>query len=492
MKTTRIATIALLLGAWISLFYSTDHTGLAWGAFNSAALKYLPSAFAVAAVGLLFLGGRARWPNQNWTPLLLLFGLFTIVIGGSLFAIMERGQTLQTSFLGRGLNMTALFAAFLVFADPKERAFFTRCFAPVAFATAVIIAGILCLYRLGLVERGFREVFHMDVIFLTAMAAAALVTWRSLPLRLAFVAFALLGVASSGKTTGYLMGVLIVLLTYAILAEKTSLKLRLKRGWDRTRLAFGGLQVLAIGTACLVAALGAKLLILDRLESRSNEVRSKLYQLRWEQFTESPIIGNFFTDSPILSVAWLNIPSHSNHLDILASGGLVAYAFFLIPLLAIVGMVVKARRRIIEARDWGQAYFPTIVVASAIIMIANPLWEIPRLAFVFWLSVGFVLAGAAKGRTAPVPQGGLRLVHSRPEPARARIWRPAQVTPPPVSLPAFNPKRIAVLGNVYRGALPTARAGGCRVTRPVILDHRGNPMRRPGERGPAPIPALIV
>lgn len=148
------------------------------------------------------------------------------------------------------------------------------------------------------------------------------------------------------------------------------------------------------------------------------EYRLHMYGVAWDKFMSSPIWGNLFTRSAVeyfgkydVLVATQNLPTHSDPLDILANGGLLAFGLWFSGLLKQLWpsfKVVVNQQGILAWKDELPHHcFLLMSVAGLFVCMFNPIHNIPNLAAANWMAFGMaaVLArlNGDKVKAAPAP-----------------------------------------------------------------------------------------
>jgi len=198
----------------------------------------------------------------------------------------------------------------------------------------------------------------------------------------------------SQKYTSYLTGVIIagymaVIIAYPRLATPSKL--------HRVTIGFW-FCVLAIMLAAVayVALRGSA-----DLPSGNLQYRLYTYAAAWDRFTGSLLWGNLFTGEAAakfslysIGIARNILPTHSDILDLLANGGIIAGALW------VLGLVKVARiswRRILCPRfldDPRAPYAHALAAMSIAAVVAysfNPILLQPAMAFLVWSNLGMLL-----------------------------------------------------------------------------------------------------
>jgi O-antigen ligase len=209
-----------------------------------------------------------------------------------------------------------------------------------------------------------------------------------------------LGIALlSMKNTSYIIALLSLVYIAALLWLNG-----IKRAPSLKQLWFHYLALLGV---VAVAAAACFLLYYreNYLPSGNVQFRSFTYRAAWQQFLESPLWGTSFSAESIrkftlytVGISRNKLPTHSDVMDLLANGGLLAMALWLTGYLRVI---VFAYRRVLAPRflhyPWAaQAHtFAVISLAAVATYAFNPILLQPELAFLVWTTLGFLVGLAA-------------------------------------------------------------------------------------------------
>jgi hypothetical protein len=368
---------------------------LEWRLGSDTIVKHLALAVALPAIILTFVGfglsaagrgsaGPALLGRVLW-PLLL---LATLVLGGSLHARFVQG--IQESFLNVGLYMLLTYgAAAIVLRSAAPEALLRAYFRILLAAAAVMGAYLVANY-------GVRQVYH-EQIFLVIPLAVLFYAQRGL-MRWAGCAFFLAMAWLSQKYTSYLIGALSVAYIALVIAVP---RVTPRPGARRAALVYW-LLVLGGAAAALFAWLGSRG-ALD-LPTGNVDYRMQTYGLAWERFLDSPLWGTLFATEAVEKFTLYSIrgsrntlPSHSDVMDLLANGGILAVALWVYALgriARVVGANLLGPQQL--DRSWAP-YAHTLAVMSAAGVVTyafNPILLQPPMAFLLWTNLG-MLAGMA-------------------------------------------------------------------------------------------------
>lgn len=362
-------------------------------------LRHLPLLGAVPLVILSMVGWRLGSPpdSQQRTlravamtllPLMLI-GLWIVV--GSLHARFVEGW--QATFLNMGLYIAAAPAAAMMLACSRAPVRLAQGYLKLLIAAAIAMSiGLILAY-------GRMELYHEHIFLLIPVAVACAIAIRQRSYAwlcsMFFIGTALL----SQKNTSYLIALLTVSYIAVFLwlsrIERTS---SVKRLWAHY-LAF----------VCVLATTAAACYVLyyrhRYLPSGNVEFRTFTYRAAWQQFMDSPVWGTSFSAESVrkftlysIGIARNRLPTHSDVMDLLANGGLLAAGLWL---WAYAKAGVFAFRRILAPRflhyPWAaQAHtFALISLAAIVVYAFNPILLQPEVAFLTWTTFGFLVGLAA-------------------------------------------------------------------------------------------------
>lgn len=368
--------------------FSAHHTFL-----NHFALVLMGPVMALHLLGLAFNRVKVPWAAQAqvFWPLLLL-GLFAVV-GSSFAKWMYQVNETYLAF-GTYLLLLPLYASLA--ADER----LLRSWARVLLATWAIVSMAALIGEAA--RYGSRDTLH-EIEYLVAVGFFGL--YYVLPSRiLKLIALAMMvsAVAMNQKLTGFLVTALALL------------HIVLTAGWRGIERPWRGAYIVA--AAIVVAALVAVLTMLyfefrAYLPSGNVNVRLAQYEQAWSAFLASPAwgyaylrgSGELFRQGHLL----YNIPTHSDIVDLLKHGGLIALTLFLLGYWQIVRLLHRAVKAVTDDRLLS-AYFMTarfFAVTAFLTFSVNPLLLKGPFLVVIWGNLGLATGLAlhvrrrAKGAT---------------------------------------------------------------------------------------------
>jgi hypothetical protein len=373
-----------------------------------ASLKHLPLLMATMAVALALVGSRIfQWKRTLpavLPPCAPLLTLSTFIIAGSLYA--RFGLHIQNSFLDAGVYMlaTPLAAALLLRSGDPLR--LVRGYTVMLLMMSVaIFAGLAINY-------GVRQIFHELEYLFPPLAVLFVFAARRVGLRWLGLLFFLLLAFLFHKNTGYLSGLLAVgyLLIFYV--------------WPRWR-KHEAVHRMTLVHWTLIATLAAGALLAylfthrtHYLPSGNPQFRVLTYERAWNHFLESPLWGTWFTAAGSEKFTGFDtgvsnniLPTHSDVLDLLANGGVLATLLWLWALARIARL---AARTILHARALQHPLAPyahlfaCMSLAAVLTYAFNPILLQPCKAFLLWANLGFLVGIALLAQSGAVVTKGKR------------------------------------------------------------------------------------
>lgn len=331
-------------------------------------LAYLPPLYA------------EQWLRRLW-PFLVL-GLFALA--GSLYARFV--LNIKETFLNLGLYLTVMPLFFFWGSEVGNRRKIVTPFIRLWGAASLIsIAGAFFYLREGATLH--EEEFIVLPFFVYLVLAQSSILGKVWSLILLFLATFL-----TQKLTGYVGGVLA--LAYIGMVDFSR--------WApfKWRALIKVISpIFAIGVVGLT--LIAYVFFREELPSGNVDVRLHQYRTILETFFNSPVFGEAYTgESGVIYVEngqRLNIPSHSDVLDLLRAGGVTAFVLWA----AAVGMSVGYFVAEASRREETAAFFYAMAFLagySAICASVNPIFLTPTAGFFLWGSLAVALGVASDRR----------------------------------------------------------------------------------------------
>jgi hypothetical protein len=393
-----------LVAAAVAVTVVVDPLG--WRLAADPYAKHLALALSLPALAAAMLGARRAGAPRGWAPLVRvtaalwpLLALAFFVIAGSLHARLGAG--IQNTFLNVGLYMLMAGAAALltlVSADPGRLA---RAYCGlIAIAAVIMSAGLIANY-------GVRQVYHEQIFLVIPIAVLCFMRVRAAFVRWAGVLFFLAMAAFSHKYTAYFTAALTVAYLACAVAYP---RLASRPPVERAAVVYWSCLA-ALAAVAVLVHLGTRG-SLD-LPTGNPEFRVHTYLGAWERFQASPLAGTLFATEAVekftpfrTGIADNILPSHSDVLDLLANGGVLAIVLWAYGLARIARI---ARANLLRPRHLAHPWAPeahTLAVMSAAGVIAycfNPILLQPSMAYLLWTHLGLLLglslrAAAPDGR----------------------------------------------------------------------------------------------
>ena len=400
-----------LLALAISLAVAVDPLG--WRLAGHTVIKHLALLLGVpAAVLALALraatphapqpprGRRKPRPGPVLAPLsvawpLALFAL--LAAGGSAYARLQLGVV--NTFLVYGLYALLMFLAAAMVLQCRSPLSLLRAWFGVLLAAGLVMSAMLIVYSRD------RQVYHEQIFLVIPLAALVFAAKIPFPARWAGAAFFLSMAWFSHKWTSYIVGSLAAFYLAAFLWLP---RIRARDALGRLVAGYWAGAVLIGGVvAALAYALGRS----QSGDPTGNlEYRLHTYGEAWQRFLASPLWGNGFTNEATekftlysIGVAGNVLPTHSDVLDVLSNGGLLA------AVLAAAGLIAIARlawRRLLHPGALARPEAPyahalaLMSLAALAVCAFNPILLQPPMAALAWSNLGLLLGLALRTETA--------------------------------------------------------------------------------------------
>lgn len=406
----------LVMAIALAMFWGVDPFGLQL--WRSPSARHIP---LVATVGAMVLGAAGRFLNRPdalqelaaaFRTYLALSFVGAFVVAGSLYARVFLNN--ENTFITIGL--------YLLICGPFNLWLIATSSAPVATIRSItaVLIGISLLAVAASVMRPGVMIFHSAEHAVLVPVAFPLLLAKRNWLRLIGATLLLAGTLAPNKLTGYIVMLMIFGWVYV-----DELMTWAAKDSDRVR---AGLRVgLGIGAAVLVV-----ILLFLAYESTKSHLadgnlafRTHNYELAFNRFLDSWIWGRGFAASSVdyfdlfvVNSSTQYLPTHSDPLDILANGGLIAGIPFFVGMGSLILAGWKALDRTRGSSDPFQAslrphlamYF-LMVVSGISVMALNPVLNQASLAYIFWTAsaVMYALVDITKSSAfgspanAPVP-----------------------------------------------------------------------------------------
>jgi O-antigen ligase len=360
---------------------------------TNPALKHLPL-FLVGLPFMLSLAGRSLDRTQEQARVGTIIGaawpfllLALYIIGGSLLVRFVDG--VQSTFLNVGLYMLMVVAGAMIVARSPS---------PVRLAqahTSLLMAAALAMSVVLITHGGRRDVYHEQVFLIIPMAVLAYLTLQRPLTRAIAVAFFLALTLVSAKNTSYMIALLTAGYVGLLMAGRN-----LSGAAPLRRICGAYFSVVVL--VVVVAGLGYLMVHRDQyLPSGNVEYRTHTYAAAWHRFLDSPWFGTGFRVESVekfrlysIGIARNRLPTHSDILDLLANGGVLALTLWLV---GHVRILRRAWKRVLATRfleqPWaGPAHTMLAIVLCGVLTYGfNPILLQPPMAYLLWVSLGMLL-----------------------------------------------------------------------------------------------------
>lgn len=372
----------------LAMFLSISESLFGFTLKNVGAFKHVPLILFIPAFVLYLVSRRIqRSADLNLKGMFillwpfLLLGLFSTL--GSIYARFV--LDIKETFLALGVYLLAMPMFFALGRDPSNT---RRVVQPYIFVWGVscfiAVAGAIVYFTQ---TAALHEIeFMVQSFFLYIYLKRKTLIGKSLGI-IVILAVAVV----TQKLTGYIVGAATIgyILIVAIETHATA------RWKAITRIA----GLLLISITCMVLAI-VFVYFRESLPSGNIEVRLHQYENVFADFIKSPIWGQAYTASSgeiyTEYTRRLNIPTHSDILDLLKQGGVIAFGLWLFGIITVVRNLFVAAL----ANPNRRAYFHSMTfftISMALCCAINPLFLKPTIALFIWGSMALAL-GVATGR----------------------------------------------------------------------------------------------
>lgn len=331
--------------------------------------------------------GVIRDVGRQWWPLI---GLSLIIIGGSSYARWV--SDIRENFLTTGLAMLMLplmAMVVLTAANPQ------RTLRAMGWIYAVMVIAKVPMLIAG------TNIYHEEVFLFIPLAFWLLVApnvrfWQVLG-GVALIAFALF---SFKNTTFIIILSSFVVYAFVLLGRNIGRANRLER---LTYFYIVGAVALLAATLMFVAWWNIK----DALPSGNTEYRQEMYSIAWAKFLKSPLWGTMYTTRSVEYFSLYQVgdggtnylPTHSDILDFLANGGVIAFALWALTVKRMFSMLAMSSRQLRDRRNshrekqWRYVWVLGLLQVGAIITYAlNPPLQSANHGLWIWGSLGVMWA----------------------------------------------------------------------------------------------------
>jgi hypothetical protein len=369
-------------------FYMIDPLDKSWGAEEVIFLKFLP--ILVLSFLLLIFCGRLFKIGMSINILIFLV-LFTYIVTGGLITFIE-GDLIEDTFLSRAIIMLGFLGGLLSSQSDKYMHFLSRALPSLIYCFSMFVSILSIVWGLGINFLDRPHIYHEEAaIILVGLFSIPMVLSNNL-LKILSSLLMLLGLLLMHKNTSYIMAILYFLvMTFLIKDKFLDVKLR----------ALGKITVFIGFASILSIVLIVLLFFADLLPSGSPGVRLVSYENRLEMFSDSKIFGSYFIGTPILEMQTITgpirIPSHSDILDVLAFGGVLALFLFLAIPVRILIFSLGLNYNEVFSNKLLKVYFLFLVLFFGLLltMMVNPITHQVKLGVLYWYAAGY-LSGMIK------------------------------------------------------------------------------------------------
>ncbi len=363
-------------------------------------IKHLGLAISIPAIALNLIGHRLFAPSGPRHPIMApiqavwpLFLLAGLIVVGALYARLF--MHLQDTFLNVGLYMLITFATATVVLQTEAPERFLRAYFGIAVAAALVMGLAL------IANYGKRQVYHEQIFLIVPMAVLFFLGMRGRPLSRWGGTLFFLGMGwMSQKFTSYMVTGLTLLYLGIVLWS-----------WSRSRYSALHRVTAAYWATLLIALVPVAWIVVAHhggvdVPTGNTGYRLHTYAAAWDRFVDSPLWGTLFMAQSVHKFTLYNIgisgnrlPTHSDVLDLLANGGIIAV------MLLIAGWYCIGRlaRRMLfgpeaEGHAW-YAYGHTLAATSicaVLVYTFNPILLQPSMAYLVWANLGVLLGLALR------------------------------------------------------------------------------------------------
>jgi hypothetical protein len=271
----------------------------------------------------------------------------------------------------------------------------------------LLLPAALYMCVLLVVSYGRRQVYHEEIFLVIPMAALVFASRRHFLVRWGGAALFLSMGWFSHKLTSYLLAAM----TAAYLAVFIWMPRMRDRDPVRTLAAiyWGAMGLLGAGAAALAIFIARG----DANPSGNTEFRMHTYTAAWNRFLDSPLWGSLFTREAVekftlfdVGIAGNMLPTHSDLLDVLANGGLLAAGLIALGLgrIALLAWRRLLRPSLVERPEapYGHA-LALMSIAALVTCWFNPILLQPQMAALAWANLGMLLGLALRAGQPEAP-----------------------------------------------------------------------------------------
>lgn len=406
-----------LAGVVLFVFWAIDP--LLLGLDNTPLIKHLPLAvllpgLLLSASGAFLFSGAVRQAmvRQLWRDNRALFCFTAYALGGSIVARFMNGITNSFATLGLFPLLAPLTGWLILRSHAPHK------MVRIVLSIFLFWATIASLMQIAEIGNGVIFRFHnAEHIVLPAFMLVILAA-RSVLVKASAIAFLVIVAVAARKNTAYL--VFLIAIAYLATLRLREISGRMRDTVMRWAISWNSLTVAAV----LLLTLAAGYLYLKEsnrssIPSGNPEYRLVTYERAWNKFLGSPLVGNGFTGpaSELFGVYQVAVdtqvlPTHSDILDILANGGVLAFALWAAVHLRIVRRYAAIASPLpgMHARMIPDLHTLIVIVLAGLLTCSfNPILNVPNLSGTYWMAVGAlqaVLLLLQGDETLSSPDGG--------------------------------------------------------------------------------------
>lgn len=360
---------------------STDLTDQGYTTDLYPFTRHLPTIISLIVLFIYLFSRKITFRFNK--ELFLMLSFFIISFIGSLATIIYYNNNLENSFIGRSLSITIFFSAYFFVKNTslKKIEKFARVIINLLITFSIIFS--LQIIYLTFIDDLIKSdsskiIFHSNIVMYTSVLV--------------------LTIRSKNKLIKYLITFLIILTslkitkntTYIVLFLTLTLPLFNKINLYKYKFI---IKTILLSFLIITALLYIYLWMTDViLPEGSTSVRYVTYMQRINEIIESPLTGTMFIGTPLITVSWLVIPSHSDILDIISFGGLLGFVLFAYPTFKIFKSYKFSKDFKFDYIKKISLFFYISNICWFVIMMFNAPFANSRMIFFFWFGLGFILA----------------------------------------------------------------------------------------------------
>lgn len=381
--------VLILISFSICYFFCISITLTGVRLATAPLIKQLPSILFFTTlifhqVGILFNQRQQSFQekiSKTW-PFICL-SLLSIV--GSLVALFY--LNVRENFLSFGISMMFVFGGAISITTCREIKSWISGLTHISLIFSVLAILGCFAHKLGLtgVPDGDSPTHEIEFLVLCPLFVAYY-WYEKTSTKVLIIFFLILGTIATQKLSGYIIGLLALGHIYIEAVLRTS-----NPKWKKF------ITSASIASVCVFGCIAVLVYFEFRsyFPSGNADVRFNQYERAFNAFIASPIWGTAYTDASgeyfKQGDKLFYIPTHSDLLDMLRHGGLLAISLWLIGIVKVLILFTKAIRvQIFGTKEY--AYFLGIrffTISSILNYAFNPLLVQPPIALLIWITIGF-------------------------------------------------------------------------------------------------------